>query len=284
MFGYVKICKDELKIKDYRLFTAYYCGLCKAIGNRASPLLRLGLSYDMVFLAILLTAAEDKSILLKNSGCILHPLKNRSVVYGCEAVNYAADMNILLAYLKFDDDRQDEHSIKAYLGMTVCRRAAEKVRLKHENIYNGIVSELSKLYALERTGCKDISAVSGHFAEVLKILFVPEFITDCTARRILENIGENIGHWIYTADAFVDIEHDIKKRNYNPFVQKYGLKSIDDVYTSGIAEKVRTFLDDTSEKIILAYELLTVYQNDDILRNIIYMGLKNTQNQILRSF
>lgn len=35
MFGYIIPFKPELKIKEYEIFKAYYCGLCKAIGEKS---------------------------------------------------------------------------------------------------------------------------------------------------------------------------------------------------------------------------------------------------------
>ena len=34
VFGYVRPCRPELKIKDDAFFKAYYCGVCKALGRR----------------------------------------------------------------------------------------------------------------------------------------------------------------------------------------------------------------------------------------------------------
>ena len=31
MFGYITICKPELKVKDYYRYKAYYCGLCHSL-------------------------------------------------------------------------------------------------------------------------------------------------------------------------------------------------------------------------------------------------------------
>ena len=53
MFGYVNVYKDELKIKDYDTYRAYYCGLCKMLGKRHNALARLSLNYDLTFLAVL---------------------------------------------------------------------------------------------------------------------------------------------------------------------------------------------------------------------------------------
>ena len=33
MFGYIVPEKPEMKIKEYELFRAYYCGVCRSIGS-----------------------------------------------------------------------------------------------------------------------------------------------------------------------------------------------------------------------------------------------------------
>ena len=35
MFGYVRIYKPELKIKDYEIYKAAYCSVCRALGITA---------------------------------------------------------------------------------------------------------------------------------------------------------------------------------------------------------------------------------------------------------
>ena len=73
MFGYIRPDQKELKIKDYDVFRSYYCGLCKALGKRYNQVVRLGLSYDMTFLAILADSLSENPIKIKKQGC----LKNR---------------------------------------------------------------------------------------------------------------------------------------------------------------------------------------------------------------
>ena len=60
LFGYVRPCKEELKVKEYNMFRAVYCGLCKTLGQSANQLCRLGLSYDFTFLALLLLALDEE--------------------------------------------------------------------------------------------------------------------------------------------------------------------------------------------------------------------------------
>ena len=70
MFGYVHINKDELKIREYNVYKSYYCGLCKALGKRYNQLVRLGLSFDMTFLAILADSLCEDMPVIKKDGCI----------------------------------------------------------------------------------------------------------------------------------------------------------------------------------------------------------------------
>mgnify|MGYP006980314977 FL=1 len=62
MFGYVTVCKNALSEQGLKTFKAYYCGLCKAIGKRCSQSARLGLSYDITFLAIVLSSVCKKKM------------------------------------------------------------------------------------------------------------------------------------------------------------------------------------------------------------------------------
>ena len=54
----------------------YYCGLCKAIG-KYNHVARLGLSYDMTFLAVLLSAVIEQDVSQYTWKCVLHPFSKR---------------------------------------------------------------------------------------------------------------------------------------------------------------------------------------------------------------
>ena len=75
MFGYITIHKDELKIKDYNRYHAYYCGLCRELSKRHGELSRLTLTYDMTFLVILLTGLYEPETIQAQFRCPLHPVK-----------------------------------------------------------------------------------------------------------------------------------------------------------------------------------------------------------------
>ena len=54
MFGYVRYDLPNLCIKDFMLYKALYCGLCKSIGAACGQRARLSLTYDVTFLSALL--------------------------------------------------------------------------------------------------------------------------------------------------------------------------------------------------------------------------------------
>ena len=90
MFGYVTPYKMELKIKDYEMFKAYYCGLCISIKNNFSNLCRMTLNYDMTFLGMLLDSLECSKHKYVVTRCIAHPMKKKPKVIDNKALDYAA--------------------------------------------------------------------------------------------------------------------------------------------------------------------------------------------------
>ena len=60
MFGYIIINKGDLKFKEYDIYRAYYCGLCRTLKHKYGLKGQSTLSYDMTFLALLLSALYGK--------------------------------------------------------------------------------------------------------------------------------------------------------------------------------------------------------------------------------
>ncbi|MBQ7901463.1 MAG: hypothetical protein IJ365_05825, partial [Clostridia bacterium] len=127
MFGYINIYKDELKVKEYNDFRSYYCGLCKALGKRYNQLVRLGLNYDLTFLAILLDSMYDEQAKCDKLGCIKNLAKKKTVIDN-KAVDFAADMSIILTYYKLADDVRDDKSIKAFFAAVPYWFAVKKLK------------------------------------------------------------------------------------------------------------------------------------------------------------
>lgn len=280
MFGYVTICKNTLSDAGYDTFKAYYCGLCKTMGKRCSQGTRMGLSYDITFLALVLSSVSDKDASIKDGKCLIHPFKKCGYIESDDATDYSADMGVILMYLKLLDDWHDERSIKSLFSMIFFYRGAKKARKRHSEVYGKISECLKRLSYLEKNGCAEIDETADCFAKILEVLFTPSFIEDEKQKRILAWLGYNIGRWIYIIDAYNDLEKDIKSGSYNTFACKYKGKSLEEIKNEA-RETVNLSLLLTLENAASAYDLLTVHKNKEVLDNIVYTALKNKQNTIL---
>lgn len=275
MFGYVTVGKDQLTAEEYDTFRAYYCGLCHATGKCASQASRMGLSYDITFLALVLSSISSESCQTKSERCIAHPGKKHECIVDDNMVNYAAAMGVLLEYLKLADDWHDEHSIKALLGMLLLSRGYSRVKKAYKKQYVIIKEQLNLLSELEKSECSVVDEAADAFAKILEALFTPDFITDTGLRRILEWFGYNLGRWIYIIDAYNDLESDIKSGSYNPF-SAAGYSAQTDC-----RERTELSLTLTLGNIASAYELIDFKQNKDIIGKMVYVSLKDKQKYIL---
>ena len=75
MFGYVRVDKPELKVKEYEMYKAVYCSLCKSLGKHYGILSRFTLSYDFTFLALLNMSLKDGCNIIEQKRCAFNPLK-----------------------------------------------------------------------------------------------------------------------------------------------------------------------------------------------------------------
>ena len=57
MFGYIRVNKPELKVKEFEIYNAVYCGLCREMGKSYGIFSKFCLSYDMTFVTV--TNKED---------------------------------------------------------------------------------------------------------------------------------------------------------------------------------------------------------------------------------
>ena len=112
MFGYVKINKQELLVKDYETYKAVYCGLCKTLGKRYSVFSRMLLNYDYTFFGVLMFASSDTSPEMKNQGCLFNPLCKKNCCTRASHLDRAADALILTSYFKLSDSVSDSKHFK----------------------------------------------------------------------------------------------------------------------------------------------------------------------------
>ena len=280
MFGYVRAYKPELKVKEYELYRASYCGLCRSMGKCTGQCSRMTLSYDFAFLAIFRFALLDEELRFDKKRCIAHPLEKRTFVENNPTLEYCAGAAALLNYHKVIDDLGDEKGRKKLLAtlalptVSGARRKALKSGLYE---LDGKISELlSKLSELERVAPKSVDEPAGIFGELLGEIMA--YGLEGSKKRIAYAVGLAVGRWIYVADALDDWDEDAKRGRYNPFIALYGKDKPTEEDIRGIETALKNHLVEAEG----ALDLMDI--NDEgvknILENILFLGLPRRIEEI----
>lgn len=261
MFGYVVINKAELKIKDYELYGSFYCGLCQTLKRRHHRIAQLALNNDMTFLAVLLSALYEPAEHTRFYRCPLHPTQKKLLQENAY-IDYAADMTIVLTYLKCEDNWQDERSRPSRMYQKLLKNSYEKVYATYPQKCEAIVRALQENSCLEQQGCRDLDKLSALSGRFLKEVFVYQ---DDAWKPYLERLGDYMGRFIYLLDAYDDLKEDAAKQRFNPLSDKER--------DSGFEERLYRILEMTIAEAADAFEMLPILQYSDILRNILYSGV-----------
>ena len=138
MFGYVRPFKGEMLVKEYDAYKGVYCQLCRALGRYYGPLMRMTLSYDCTFYALLALNQRDAQMRAERRRCTCNPLKKCTYVcpkngdaYAESCFHKAAALSVIMTAYKFRDNIEDESAVKS-LGArflyALSRRALKKRR------------------------------------------------------------------------------------------------------------------------------------------------------------
>lgn len=270
MFGYVKIDKDELKVKDYNLFKACYCGVCQTLKREYGFPARYFLSYDVTFLAVMLLALRQEEPSFAPIRCLSNPAVRRPAARSNEVLSYAAAVNVLLVWFKLKDDWSDNRSLKAALLMPLMYGKRGKAKKRFPALYQTIETSLAELSALEREGCPLADKAAGAFGKLMAGIFDTGLARTEENRRILAHCGLLLGRFIYLLDAWEDKAEDEKKRAYNPFL----------LAEQPEEETFRLSLEYSLGELGASFALLKPLRYREILENIIYLGLQKALDSV----
>ena len=260
MFGYVTANLQELSKEQRQRYGAVYCGICRAIRDQSGQLARLGLSYDMAFLALLLMSLYEPDETSGKHTCLAHPLSRREWVDN-PCIQYAADLNVALAYYNLLDDWQDDGKHAAKWLAEVYEKQLPAIRQRWPRQCEAIRSCISRLSALEAENCPNPDEPAGCFGRLMAELLT--WKEDLWADD-LRQTGFYLGRFIYLMDAALDYEKDRKKGKYNPFAAGNSQEE---------PEKWEEYLVLTMGRCTESFERLPLVQDKALLDNILYSGV-----------
>ena len=275
MFGYLRIQKSELLVREYEAYKAVYCGLCKQLGKDYSFLTRMILSYDCTFYAMLLMSLERSCKGFYNGRCKCNPLKKCQYAR-CESDSYskAAAFSVISAYYKLLDDLSDSGFFKRLLVRIIkpfFKRWHKKAVKRYPKLDPPVEKMMHAQRDVEAREAPGIDAAAHPTAEMLATVLSLEAL-DEGQRRIFYEFGYQLGRWIYLIDAADDLEKDKKRGNFNPF------KNIAQEELLGYEAAV---LSQSLARAYDAYNLITFIDFKGIFDNMMLYGFPSKQNAVI---
>lgn len=267
MFGYITVNKDTLSEENKKIYQSYYCGLCQTMKSQYGRRAQMALNYDMTFLIVLLTGLyEPDSVTWEGFVCSVHPTKKRTLRTN-EITEYAAAMNILLAYYNLIDDWKDDKSLTKKTYAEMLKKDFEKAKKGYPIQAKAIEDYIARLAECEKSNDTNIDAVAGLTGEMLGILFAWK---QDEWQKDLKEFGCYMGKFIYIMDAYEDIGDDVKKKSYNPLIQLMHCCNNDQEKFDKSCRLMMTSMLSEAAKI---FERLPILLHADIIRNVLYSGV-----------
>ncbi len=278
MFGYVFPKKSELRIREFAEYRAVYCALCEALRSYGFGA-KAFLNYDFTFAAMLFISLSGEKPFFCERRCNTNPFKKVGCIEENEALRYSAAALIITSRYKLYDDLSDENlfrKIAAAVIIFFTKGAYNKAKLNCPEFDSFISERMGEQAALEKDNCDSIDRASDPTAKGLSFFFL-NGVTDEKLREPLKRFGYLLGRFVYFADALDDLEGDIKKKRYNPFILKYKLtKSTSDAEFKAAKDNIRAQLRLCEAEAEKPYDVLPLTVYKPILDNIVYLGLIHT--------
>ena len=260
MFGYLTAAAELLEEEQLARYKAAYCGLCRSLRERHGALARMTLTYDMAFLVLLLNSLYEPEEQAGEDTCPPHPRKPRPW-WRSPVTDYAADMNLALAYLKCLDDWEDDSSPLALAEAKSLEKGYQTVCARYPRACRAIEQSLDRLHALEQAREEDPDAAAACFGELMAEVLV--WREDRWAET-LRSLGRALGRFLYVMDACMDLDRDALRGSFNPFRRYYGLDN---------AGRFRDILRMLLGVALIAFDRLPLVQDTGLMQNILCAGL-----------
>ena len=261
MFGFVVANGNALPPERLERYRGCYCGLCRTLKRRHGNFSRLTLNYDMTFLILLLGGMYEPEETGDSGRCLIHPVHTRAW-WRTDFTDYAADMNVALAYHNCLDDYRDERRLLSLAEARQLRRHYDSVRARWPRQCGAMERSMEALREIEAQARPEPDAAANCFGALMGELFSVR--PDSVWEPRLRSFGESLGRFLYLMDACVDLEQDRKKGSYNPLA---GLeRELTDAEKTGMLKML-------IGECTAVFETLPIVQDADLLRNVLYSGV-----------
>ncbi len=277
MVGYVRPDVDELKVKELKLYRSYYCGICTALSHKYGPLSRLFLSYDATFMAIVKDAFDEKTPEFGKARCPLPPFQKKVIVKRNSAIDFGIEISQIGSKLKLDDLKRDEKRVKkalAYLFNPLIGKV-------NDSLFKYVKHDIDEMFFYELSESSEPNEPAEAFGRAVMKMMLWRKMSEKAAFLLYL-----IGKWVYLVDALDDLEEDLKKKNYNPYVMKYQarLSKMDFLqfsqFVRATEEIPMNFLISRIQDEFFKLEN-DMKRNSSLIRNVLFCGIPKMTRKVL---
>ena len=280
MFGYVRTDRGELRVREYEYYRASYCGLCRSMGKCTGQCSRMLLSYDFAYLANVRMQLSGTVPAFRRRRCIVHPFRRRAMMERNDQLDFCAAASTILAFEKCRDDVADEKGLarlSAGLRCLFLKSAYRRAQKRAPELAVSVRAHLARLAEEEKKKTPSVDAVAAIFGELLAD--VTAYGLEGDAARLARKIGWQTGRFVYLLDALDDMEADLKKGRFNPFLLTWG-----GIPTSEEKASIRDAVLNCLSDLEVAIDLLPQAKDTtgmEIIRNILYLGMPKALDRVL---
>lgn len=219
MFGLLRPNDAALGCGLRQEFNRFYCGLCKGLDHHHGAVTRGLLSYDGVFVALLVDALVPEADIAAPSSCrcpVLPVVHRKTVAPDSVAMTYAASVQMLL----FDQWAADG---KRSLVRRFSRPHADRAHARLDALgislraLEGFERVQEEVEQRDATPAEAAAPTANALARVFGN--IAHLRADAPAlEEPLRELGAAIGRAIYFVDALEDLEDDVRKGAFNPCI------------------------------------------------------------------
>lgn len=277
MFGYVRADRPYLYMKDDVLYRAMYCGVCKGIGQVCGQTARMGLSYDVTFLSVILHNIAGIDVKIEKQHCLTHCIRTREMAEVDELTRQLGALNTALVYYKYTDDIADgDRGRGKRMWFKTGFRRMKKAYPEIERIVREHLAEQDKI---EKAQVDSIDRAADATAMILADF--SQYVLGDKGTEHTRKLFYAIGKWIYLIDALDDYDKDLKKGAYNPFVLAYHAPSKQALCEGAHGDEVRYVFHALFYDIRENLGAIEFRFNRDLSDNILLRGLPQMTKKIM---
>lgn len=278
MFGYVRTDTPYLFIKDDRLYKAMYCGVCKGIAQVCGHSARMGLSYDVTFLSVIMHNIRGEDVKIEKQHCLTHCIRVKEMAEVDELTRRLGALNTVLVYYKYTDDIADGDRGRG--KRLWFKKGFKRVKKRYPQIEKIVRENLAKQEQTEKEAVASLDRAADATATMMAEF--SDYALEDKATLYTRNLFYTLGKWIYLIDALDDYDKDVKKGAYNPFCLAYGAKSREELLCGKNGDEVRYVFNALFFDIRENLSHITFRYNRDLSDNILLRGLPMTTKQVMQ--